>query len=195
MTRSALLFALIPAFLGLSSRSAQAQSGREDHQQDPAAELAPAFSTEAFSKVERERYLMGTLLRVRVFAADRTEALDAAEAAFAEVERLQRLISEWDPESALSGLNRASPGEASRPDPELFALLAEAEVWSAATEGAFEPAVGALVDAWDLRGAGRVPRADELAGALAAAGASAFTLDPAAGTVTRSSPAPGGACP
>jgi thiamine biosynthesis lipoprotein len=54
-----------------------------------------------------------------------------------------------------------------------------------ATGRAFDPTVGALVDAWDLRGAGRVPSPAVLAEALNAVGGSAFSLDAAAGTVTR----------
>jgi hypothetical protein len=47
------------------------------------------------------------------------------------------------------------------------------------TGGAFDPAIGALVDAWDLRGEGRVPGAEELAEAVAASGWTRLTLDPA----------------
>ena len=140
-------------------------------------------------RVERRSVVMGTTLRVLVDGADRGAALAAAEAALAEVERLDRLLSTWDLESPLSGLNLAPVGEAVHPQPELLALLSEATAWAERTGGVFEPVVGALVDAWELRGAGVRPGAARLAGAIAATGPAAMLVSAQRGTVTRREPA------
>lgn len=120
---------------------------------------------------------MGTVLEVRVEARDRQEALTSSDAAFGTVRRMDDLLSTWRDDSELARLNRAVPGQAVRLAPELAGLLAEVLSWSAATEGAFDPAIGALVDAWDLRGPGRRPSAGELRRARSASGLSAFVLD------------------
>lgn len=135
--------------------------------------------------VEREAYLMGTTLRGRVLAPWREAGLEAIERAFAEVRRQEALLSSWRDDSELARVNRAPPGAPVRPDPELRALMDEVRRWSDSTGAAFDPAIGALVDAWDLRGEGRRPAAVELRRAREASGWRVFALDSARGTVTR----------
>jgi thiamine biosynthesis lipoprotein len=135
--------------------------------------------------VEREAYLMGTRLRVSIAASDAEAGAAAIEAAFAEVRRLEAVLSSWQDDSELGRLNVAEPGEPVRASAELLGLLAEVRSWAQRSDGAFEPAVGALIDAWDLRGSGRIPGEPDLQRALAASGRHAFVLDMEAGTVTR----------
>lgn len=135
--------------------------------------------------VERESYLMGTLLRARVVVREREEGVEAVERAFAEVRRLEQLLSSWRDDSELARVNSAPPGTPVPAHPELFALLDEARRWAAATGGAFDPGVGALVDAWELRGEGRRPTPEALGRARAATGIARFAFDPRARTVAR----------
>lgn len=135
--------------------------------------------------VEREAFLMGTLLRVQVAAPSRTAALAATESAFAEVRRLEGLLSTWQPETEVQRLNTARVGETVRLAPEVFVLLRTAVAWADSTGGAFDPVVGALIDAWQLRGRGRVPGEADLAAALAASGIHRLVLDSVAGTALR----------
>lgn len=125
--------------------------------------------------LERSTVLMGTELKAAVWAPSRQAAIEAIERAFAHVQRGDRLLSTWHP-SEIGRLNEAAPGSPVRIPPELGRALREVQTWAAATRGAFDPAVGALVDAWDLRGTGRRPDAQELAGALGASGMSGFEL-------------------
>lgn len=152
----------------------------------PAAAGAPADT--AVRVIERTAYLMGTLLGVRL-AADGSRADAAAGAVFEEVARLEAMLSTWSPSAELALANAAPAGTAHRVTPELFGLLAEAGVWVARTGRAFDPAVGALVDAWDLRGTGRRPTAAELSAARAAAGWADTVLDAASLAVVRPHPA------
>lgn len=125
--------------------------------------------------VEREAALMGTTLRVRV-AAERVAGIAAIEQAFDAVRRVDGLLSTWRDDSEIARLNRAPVGAPVTLSFELHAFLREAARWSRQTAGAFDPAVGALVDAWDLRGAGRVPSPERLEAARDASGLERFGL-------------------
>ena len=120
---------------------------------------------------------MGTRVRVVAEADARKKAEVATEAALAEIERFERLLSSWDGTSELGRLNGAAAGETVFLSEELAGLLHEAAGWAERTERAFEPTIGALLDAWQVRGEGRVPTDAELSAALAVVGATALTLD------------------
>lgn len=128
--------------------------------------------------IERTTLQMATLLRIRVMAAGRGCGVAAIEAAFAEVERLDGVLSSWHGESEIGRLNAAEPGSRVEVTAELYGLLAEAGSLAERTGGAFDPAVGALIDIWELRGQGRVPSTGELVRARAASGWSNLTLEP-----------------
>lgn len=98
---------------------------------------------------------------------------------------MEALLSTWGPDTELRRLNRAPVGEPHSPSRDVLGLLREADHWSRETGGAFDPRVGALVDAWDLRGSGRIPDRREVRRALAASGPEGIRLDFAARTVTR----------
>jgi thiamine biosynthesis lipoprotein len=120
---------------------------------------------------DRTVLAMGTALRV----TGRAEGA-AVEAALAEVARIEAACSTWREDSAWSRLNRAG-GQPVALDPEWLDLLEAAQRLQAETGGAFDPALGPLVAAWNLRGTGRTPSADELAAARAASGAHLLVLD------------------
>lgn len=138
--------------------------------------------------VEREAYLMGTLLRGRVGAPDRRRGLAALEAAYDEVRRIEALLSTWRSDTELARLNRARPHEPVPVAEELFGLLQTVRELSHRTRGAFDPAVGALVDAWGFRTGGRRPTPAQLAAARRATGLRHFSVDASAETVTRLHP-------
>lgn len=73
-------------------------------------------------------------------------ALHAALAAA--VEQVDRQMSPWKPDSALMRLNRAAPGQWVALPPETMAVLVRALEIARMSDGAFDPAVGALVNAW-----------------------------------------------
>lgn len=134
--------------------------------------------------VTRESFVMGTVLRVEVEAPTREEGLAAIERAFGEVRRLDGVLSSWREGSEVGRLNAAAAGEAVTLSPGLWEMLEEARRWTAATDGAFDPGVGALTDAWGLRGEGRVPGEGELAAALARTGIARFDFAAAERTAT-----------
>jgi thiamine biosynthesis lipoprotein len=64
-------------------------------------------------------------------------------------------------------------------------MLADAFDWHVETAGAFDPAIGRLLDAWDVHGDGSIPDAAILARARAAAGLAHLSFDRRGCTVTR----------
>ncbi|MEE2898023.1 MAG: FAD:protein FMN transferase [Gemmatimonadota bacterium] len=128
---------------------------------------------------------MGSRLGVLVEASSLPDATRVTEDVILEVERLARILSTWGLEGEMQRVNTAPVGQASAPGPELAALLAEAERYSRATGEAFDARVGALVDAWDLRGAGVVPTEVALTRALHATSTSGISVDRLTGVTTR----------
>lgn len=136
----------------------------------------------------RTGYVMGTRFTLEIpetLSPDR--ALEASEAVVTSMEGTDALLSTWRDDTPLSALNRIDAGTARRVPPTLLPLLEPVLAWSARTGGAFDPRVGALVDAWDLRGGGRVPTARDLDRARDAVGEAGITLR--RGMLTRHHPA------
>jgi thiamine biosynthesis lipoprotein len=131
----------------------------------------------------RANPVLGTSLDLVAIAADRAQAKLAADAARAEIARLDALLSGWRADSELARLNAAASLTVS---PDLFAVLAACERWRAVTGGAFDARQG---DVFALRraaaGHGVVPDADMLRRLWTAAGACDVGLDAATRTVTR----------
>lgn len=126
--------------------------------------------------VERQFSAMGTRLAIRVEAESRDAGLAAVEAAVRAVERAEGRLSTWKADSELSRLNSTPKDEPFRLSPDLSSDLGRAARCFRETGGAFDPAVGALVDAWDLRGAGRRPSASERRAALVPGGFGSLEL-------------------
>lgn len=131
--------------------------------------------------VERKVLAMGTVLTLHLEGGDASRLQAGAEAALAEVGRIEAACSTWRPESAWSRLN-AAEGRAVSLDGEWIDLLEAAKRWTSRTEGAFDPCLRPLMEAWDIRGRGRVPGPRERALALRESGAGRLILDREAGT-------------
>ncbi len=127
--------------------------------------------------VERRLAVMGTSLSLEVAAGDRAAALKASEAAVRAIEDTERRLSTWRAESELARLNRAPVGAQTALSEATAADLGQALACAEATAGAFDLTVGALVDAWDLRGAGRIPAGTERAEALRRVGHGLLSLE------------------
>ena len=129
------------------------------------------IAQESPAEIQRTSMLMGTRATVQVYAEDRAEAVAASDAVLQEIARVEALLSTWIPDSELSRINRLPIDIPTTMDPEVAGWLAELNQLSAETAGAFNPVVGALIDAWDLRGNGKRPTQRELEDALSATGA------------------------
>jgi thiamine biosynthesis lipoprotein len=125
---------------------------------------------------ERQVLAMGTRLTIAIDAADRGSAIAASEGVVEAIAETEARLSTWRDDSELSRLNATPVGVAVELSPATAATLARVLACERASSGAFDPTVGALVDAWDLRGAGRVPSARHLRQALASRGGAGLAL-------------------
>ena len=135
--------------------------------------------------LERSVYLMGTRARLLLLAPDRAAGLRRLEAMVESLEQTEAELSTWRTDSALSAVNRQPIGKPLGLPATICALWGELTAWHRATNGAFDPALGALSDAWGLREAGRRPAPGDLAAARAATGLTYFRFEASACRVTR----------
>lgn len=126
---------------------------------------------------ERRLGMMGTSLEIAVESGSREAALAASERAVQALEAAEARLSTWRDDTELARLNRAPAGAARTLSPALARDLTAARRCWEETDGAFDPAVGALVRTWDLRGKGRVPAPAERRDAAAAGGMDGLRLD------------------
>ncbi len=112
-----------------------------------------------------ERTLMGTRVRIAVQGPGRAaELVPAVEAAFAEMQRLEALLTRYRPGNPVHALQQAAGSRPLAVPPELLAVLRDAREVSRRTGGDFDITVGAYAG-WhfDPQQPGPVPSADELA--------------------------------
>ena len=128
------------------------------------------------------RALMGTQVDVAVAGADAATLRRATELAFAQMQRLEQLMSRYRPDSVVARINHAAGIAPVRVPPEVMAVLRSAQQLAAATGGAFDATVG-VFKGWSFApGATAVPTDRELARQRPLVGARGLVLDPRAGT-------------
>jgi FAD:protein FMN transferase len=97
--------------------------------------------------------VLGTSLELQCVASRRAAAAEAEKAALAEIARLERIFSIFDPESELSRWQRTLEQDVRISD-ELATVLEQSERWRSVTGGAFDPAVEAVRQTLEAGGDG-----------------------------------------
>ena len=128
---------------------------------------------------------MTTEFEVLVAGHDLAYANSVAEELFSEIDRLERLLSRFEPSSDVSRINALAPGEALQVAPETMECLLIA-LWAASeTGGAFDVTVGSLMACWRRRlkdgqpiRPGLPPPGAELEAALRSVGPDRLRLEP-----------------
>lgn len=113
--------------------------------------------------ITRAQMQMGTLVKITAVAGTESTAQAAASAGFAEIRRLEELLSTWIPTSELSRVN-ASAGI--KPVPvslETWMVVQRAKQAAELTGGGFNIAIGPAVDLWRVTEDQRIPTEAELA--------------------------------
>lgn len=132
--------------------------------------LTALILTQAFAQApppliryEDSRLSMACTYSIVAYGRDERKLQQAVTAAFDEVDRIDRLMSHYKPNSPLSHLNQEAAQHPIKTDPELFAFIAECVRYSRESNGAFDITVGPLMKAWGFfRGEGRLPSDAEL---------------------------------
>ena len=140
-----------------------------------AAPAANDIALEADGSLRVERRVMGTVCTVQAYAEgsglDALRLHAAIAASLDEIARIDGVLSDWRDDTDLSRFNHSATGQAVPLGDDFDDWLADARHWSLATDGAFDPAVGALVAAWKLRSSTpNRPDPDGLAAARSASG-------------------------
>jgi FAD:protein FMN transferase len=93
-------------------------------------------------------HLLGTSLDVSLVGCSETQLEQAEQSTLAEVERLRRVFSTYDPQSELSRWNAST--ERVVLSAEMVEILNHYKNWMVRTRGALNPQVGTLVKRWQL---------------------------------------------
>ena len=146
--------------------------------------LPAAYGQQELLRLEKSADAMGATYSIALYGYDRVKMEAAVDAAFDEVRRLDELLSNYQPGSQWSEVNRNAAIQPVRVSPELFQLLAACVEYSRESEGAFDITVGPLMKVWGFyKGSGHLPHKPEVAAALAKVGYRHIRLDPDARTV------------
>lgn len=133
---------------------------------------------------QEARRLMWTNFEIVAFGPDRARLTEAAEAAFEEIDRLDRQMSNYSETSELTYINRNAARWEVIAEKELFDLLKLSFDYSRATGGAFDITIGPLMKAWGFfKGQGRLPQPEELASVMARVGYKHVQLNERARTI------------
>jgi thiamine biosynthesis lipoprotein len=108
----------------------------------------------------------------------------AAEGALEEARRIDRMLSNYRPESELSRVNEQAADQPVKISQELFDLLTACVEYSRASQGAFDITVAPLMKVWGFyKDSGRLPGRAEVRAALGQIGYRNIELNPASRTV------------
>jgi len=91
---------------------------------------------------------MATVFELYIVSEDETYAREGAQAAFAEVDRLELEMSRFVENSDIARLNSVRPGETVEVGMEVFDCLSRAVEMYEQTGGAFDITIGALYECW-----------------------------------------------
>jgi thiamine biosynthesis lipoprotein len=135
-------------------------------------------------RVEQSDEAMGSTFTVVLYGSDQKQLEAAADAAFDEVHRLDRLLSNYQPASEWSEVNRTAGVRPVKLSAELFQLLSDCMTYSRQSDGAFDITVGPLMKVWGFyKGEGSLPRPADVTDALTRVGHRHVRLDAAARTI------------
>src|SRR6266446_711911 len=148
------------------------------------AVFAPLGVSSEDLRLEASVEAMGSTYSLVLYGEDRSRLEGASEDAFEEVRRLDRMLSNYRPDSEWSEVNRHAAERPVKVSAELFQLLSACVDYSRRSEGAFDISVGPLMKVWGFyKGSGHLPHREEVRGALSKVGYRNLILDPKAQTV------------
>lgn len=125
--------------------------------------MLPLASRRRDRMVQRTLPVMGTLAKIAVVHRDERHAQRAIDAAMAELQRVERTMTRFDPWSEIGRANRLARRDAAPIGADTAFVMREALAWAGASDGAFDPAIGGLVALWDVQHRHEPPPAERAA--------------------------------
>jgi thiamine biosynthesis lipoprotein len=154
---------------------------------EPEVEIPPELDIvrPQSTSIKRVRPSMGTYVEITFSGISEAQANRAADAVFAELDRIERLMSEWRPDSELSAVNAAAGERPVVVERELLDLVARAVEFSEKTKGAFDPTFAAMWGLWTFGddGVTTLPDPEEVGRRRALIDRRRVKLDPSKSTI------------
>ena len=127
---------------------------------------------------------MGSRFDITVVAADSSEADKDIGMAIGEINRIEKVISSWDPKSQTSEINRNAGIKPVKVSPELFSLIERAKGISRLTDGAFDISYASMDKIWKFDGSmTKMPSEEEITASVSKVGYQNIILDKENSTV------------
>lgn len=114
--------------------------------------LFSIYPVQAQQIYHRTTLLMGSRYDISVVAENEKEGDTYIDIAIAEIRRIEKLISSWDPNSQTSAINRNADVQPVRVDKELFSLIERTLAISRITDGAFDISYASMDRVWKFDG-------------------------------------------
>ncbi len=125
------------------------------------------------------RLVMGTVARITAVSDNSDVGKDELEKAFWELEKVNKLMSDYDGDSEIGRVNKYAFQKAVAVSDETFKVLQAAVSFSEKTGGAFDITVGPLVDLWrEAQDSNSIPAERQLQEAKERVGYEKLVLDP-----------------
>jgi thiamine biosynthesis lipoprotein len=122
---------------------------------------------------------MGTTFKITLYAADQATAKKAADAAFARIAELNRILSDYLTDSELMVLCGKAGGAAVEVSQDLFQVLSKSDEVAKLTDGAFDVSISPVVRLWrKAKKTGKLPDPQDLKKALELVDFRKIKLDP-----------------
>jgi FAD:protein FMN transferase len=198
LLRCCLVLPLIgPGCKDESSSKTSAQARAQPDSEDVASPDQPEAARRSGPPVRKDgtifadTEMMGTRVSINVWidpGRDPSDAQRAVEAAFDEMARIEGLLSEWQPGSELSRLNRAAGGPPLKVGPELIEVLGRSVAISEETQGLFDVTFHAVGQLWSFQPGAAPPTHEAIERKLPLVDHRAIEIDPEAGTVRLARP-------
>lgn len=146
--------------------------------------LLTSIAVSAQQPYKRTLKLMGSRFDITVVADNEVEGNLYIDQAIAEITRIERLISSWDPNSQTSAINRNAGIEPVKVDRELFNLIQRAIGISKLTDGAFDISYASMDRIWKFDGSMKaMPAIDSIKASVTKVGYQNIILDKNKSTV------------
>ena len=127
---------------------------------------------------------MGTLFRIKLYAANQDQAQQAFHAAFARITELDNILSDYKSDSEINRVCRTAVHRRIPVSDDLFRVVSASEKLSEQSDGAFDITIGPLTHLWrEARKSGHIPETTAISEAAGHCGFHKLHLDAAARTI------------
>lgn len=111
-----------------------------------------AIFAQAQKAIERKVVLMGCIFQITIVEKDSVLAEKYIDQAIEEIQRIENLISEWQPNTTVSNINAMAGIQPVKVEKEVFDLTKRAIEYAKLTNGAFDISIAAMDKIWIFDG-------------------------------------------